>query len=227
MLFHVHCRSQHQVAETAEDENRAFFSSGSDQWEVTLPPSISLLELFAQRSVYTLTDGDDDRLSANCWLANPALEEPDAEPEVVKCDLLAWCKRYLPDLELEEELKKDTEDRQEDIVRPKRPRYRVHLVYRLQSVLLPPTGYLGFSFLFFLGVGGVFLLSSFSFLFFSLSFCFLSHANVAKTCSKINVTVVCLTSRSVDVQEFNGTACAFTLCNALVLEHTPVPLVPH
>ena len=150
MLFHVHCRSQHQVAETVEDENHAFFSSGSDQWEVTLPPSISLLELFAQRSVYTLTDGDDDRLSANCWLANPALEEPDAEPEVVKCDLLAWCKRYLPDLELEEELKKDTEDRQEDIVRPKRPRYRVHhLVYRLQSVLLPPPVTLVF--LFFLG----------------------------------------------------------------------------
>ena len=94
--------------------------------------------MFAQRSVYALTDGDDDRLSANCWLANPALEEPDAEPEVVKCDLLAWCKRYLPDLELEEELKKDTEDRQEDIVRPKRPRYRVHLVLDLQSILLPP-----------------------------------------------------------------------------------------
>lgn len=113
------------------NENHVFFSSDSDQWEVTLPPSISLLELFAQRSVYALTDGDDDRLSANCWLANPALEEPDAEPEVVKCDLLAWCKRYLPDLELEEELKKDTEDRQEDIVRPKRPRYRIHLGWGL------------------------------------------------------------------------------------------------
>ncbi|KAL8610324.1 hypothetical protein ACOMHN_041138 [Nucella lapillus] len=94
--------------------------SGHDQWEVALPPSVSLRELFAQRSVYTLTDSDDDRLSANCWLANPALEEPDAEPEVIKCDLLAWCKRYLPDLDIEEELKKETEDRQEDIVRPKR-----------------------------------------------------------------------------------------------------------
>ena len=188
MLFHGHCRSQHQVAETAEDENHAFFSSGSDQWEVTLPPSISLLELFAQRSVYTLTDGDDDRLSANCWLANPALEEPDAEPEVVKCDLLAWCKRYLPDLELEEELKKDTEDRQEDIVRPKRPRYRVHLVDRIQSVLLPPAVTLVFLFFF---LWGVFLLSSFSFfLFFSLSFCLLSHADVAETCSKKKMSLL-------------------------------------
>lgn len=101
-------------------------SIASDNWETTLPACRPLLELFAQRNVYALTDSDDDRLSANCWLSNPALEETDAEPEVIKCDLLAWCQRYLPDLNLQEELKKETEERQEDIVRPKRPKYVYH-----------------------------------------------------------------------------------------------------
>nr|KAG5709021.1 hypothetical protein BaRGS_004660 [Batillaria attramentaria] len=105
-------------------EDGADANAGNESWEVTLPPSRPLLDLFSQRSVYALTDSDDDRLSINCWLANPALDEPDAEPEVVRCDLLAWCQRYLPDLDLNEELKKETEEKQEDIVRPKRPRDR-------------------------------------------------------------------------------------------------------
>ncbi|XP_025114734.1 protein virilizer homolog isoform X3 [Pomacea canaliculata] len=105
-------------------EGEASAGTVAESWEVTLPPCRSLLELFSQRSVYSLTDTDDDRLSVNCWLANPALDEPDAEPEVIKCDLLAWCQRYLSDFDLQEELKKDAEERQEDIVRPKRPRDR-------------------------------------------------------------------------------------------------------
>ena len=79
--------------------------------------------------------------------------------------------------------------------------------------LVTPTGYLGFSFLF---GWGVFLLSSFSFfLFFSLSFCLLSHADVSETGSKTNVTVVCLTSRSVNV------------CMTLMWELVPLHCVTH
>lgn len=55
-------------------------------------------------------------------MANPAADEPDAKPEVLRCDLHAICEHHLPDFNLEEELKKEATSAEEDIVRPKRPK---------------------------------------------------------------------------------------------------------
>ncbi|KAH9515696.1 hypothetical protein Btru_011758 [Bulinus truncatus] len=91
---------------------------------IILPLPASLTDLFNQRAVYTILDSEDERLSPSYWLANPASDEPDAEPEVLRCDLQAICEHHLPDFNLEEELKKETSSAEEDIVRPKRPKDR-------------------------------------------------------------------------------------------------------
>ncbi|KAK6982141.1 protein virilizer [Biomphalaria glabrata] len=89
-----------------------------------LPTPASLTDLFNQRAVYTILDSEDERLSPSYWLANPASDEPDAEPEVLRCDLQAICEHHLPDFNLEEELKKEASTAEEDMVRPKRPKDR-------------------------------------------------------------------------------------------------------
>ena len=105
-----------------------------EEGEVVLPAPLPLSELFAQRSVYALSDGDDDRLSASCWLSNPALEELDEEPEAITCDLLDLCKRYLVDLDLEKELRKECVLQDENIVWPKHPWFAIFLTSRLFSL---------------------------------------------------------------------------------------------
>ncbi|XP_005092655.1 protein virilizer homolog [Aplysia californica] len=92
--------------------------------EVLLPVPALLTELFRQRPVYTVLEAEDERLSPSYWLANPALDEPDAEPEVLRCSLQALCEQHLVGFSLEQELQKDANTPQEDIVRPKRPRDR-------------------------------------------------------------------------------------------------------
>ncbi|BFZ19611.1 hypothetical protein BsWGS_22649 [Bradybaena similaris] len=92
--------------------------------EIVLPVPAPLTDLFNQRAIFTILDTEDERLSPSYWLANPAADEPDAKPEVLRCDLQAICELHLPDFNLEQELKKETSSAEEDIVRPKRPKDR-------------------------------------------------------------------------------------------------------
>ena len=69
----------------------------------SLPEPQLLPALFNMRSVCTVTDPDDERLSSTFWQTT---FEPD-EPDLVPFDLDSMCQKYCKDFSLEDELKKD------------------------------------------------------------------------------------------------------------------------
>ena len=85
-----------------------------------------------------------------------------------------------------------------------------------------PSSYLGFSF-----CGECFSFLASLFFCFSLFLSVFFHMQMLlRLAVKKNVTVVCLTSRSVTVQDFNVRACAFTLCNTSLRTHTSTTSSP-
>lgn len=89
---------------------------------VVLNP-ISLSELFNVRAVFAVVDADDERLSPSYWLANPATEEPDLEPDLVHCNMADIIAKYCQDFNLEEELQKGTVPTADELTRPRRQKY--------------------------------------------------------------------------------------------------------
>ena len=51
--------------------------------EPVLTPPEPLLAQFSERAVFTLTDDEDDRLSATYWLATPMVDEQETEVDMV------------------------------------------------------------------------------------------------------------------------------------------------
>ncbi|WAR13247.1 VIR-like protein [Mya arenaria] len=82
-----------------------------------VPEPLSLHTLFNTRSVYTVTDADDDRLTTTFWQTTFEADVPDLVPY----DLEAICLKYCRDFNIEEELKRDTGlPSDEELTKPKK-----------------------------------------------------------------------------------------------------------
>ncbi|KAJ8303301.1 hypothetical protein KUTeg_019697 [Tegillarca granosa] len=88
--------------------------------EPPLPPTKCLTDLFNSRSVYVLSNMEDEHLNATYWLANPVLDEADIEPALIAVDMEDICRKYMPDFNLEEELKKSKQSSEEFSMKPRR-----------------------------------------------------------------------------------------------------------
>ncbi|KAK3591349.1 hypothetical protein CHS0354_040310 [Potamilus streckersoni] len=72
----------------------------------SLPCPETLANLFNLRTMYIISDSEDERLSPAFWLAfNLMGEDSETEPDTVQCNLEELCKKYCPDFNLQEELK--------------------------------------------------------------------------------------------------------------------------
>ncbi|CAC5369116.1 VIRMA [Mytilus coruscus] len=83
----------------------------------------SLSNLFLMRSVYELSNMEDERLNEAYWLSNPITDEADVEPDLIRMDMEEICSKYCPDYNLEEELKKTTVSSNEEVTKPRRLRH--------------------------------------------------------------------------------------------------------
>ena len=88
-----------------------------------MPETQILTDMYNGRAVYVLTDSEDERLNPAYWLSNPAIEEADIEPDLIRFDMEEMCIKYCPEFNLEEELKKTTLSSNEELTRPKRLRH--------------------------------------------------------------------------------------------------------
>lgn len=86
------------------------------------PPPVqeSLAYLYSKRAVYVVTDVEDDRLNPDYWLSNPSLDVADIEPDLTMADMQDMCRRYCPEFNLEEELKKTVITSQVEVTKPRR-----------------------------------------------------------------------------------------------------------
>ena len=89
---------------------------------MTEPPasSESLGNLYSKRAVYTVTGVEDDRLNPDYWLSNPSLDVADIEPDLTMADMQEMCRKYCPEFNLEEELKKTVITSQAEVTKPRR-----------------------------------------------------------------------------------------------------------
>ncbi|KAL3859118.1 hypothetical protein ACJMK2_009350 [Sinanodonta woodiana] len=71
----------------------------------SLPCPETLTNLFNLRTMYIISDSEDERLSPAFWLASLMGEDSESEPDTVQCNLEELCKKYCPDFNLQEELK--------------------------------------------------------------------------------------------------------------------------
>ncbi|XP_052231908.1 protein virilizer homolog isoform X2 [Dreissena polymorpha] len=86
-----------------------------------LPEPQPLHMLFNMRSVCTITDSKDDRLTATFWQTTFEADDVATERDIVPCDLDAMCLKYCKDFSLEEELKKDIGlASEEELTKPKK-----------------------------------------------------------------------------------------------------------
>ncbi|CAG2252768.1 VIRMA [Mytilus edulis] len=83
----------------------------------------SLSNLFVMRSVYEISNMEDERLNEAYWLSNPITDEADVEPDLIRMDMEEICSKYCPDYNLEEELKKTTVSSNEEVTKPRRLRH--------------------------------------------------------------------------------------------------------
>lgn len=86
------------------------------------PPPVqeSLAYLYSKRAVYVVTEVEDDRLNPEYWLSNPSLDVADIEPDLTMADMQDMCRRYCPEFNLEEELKKTVITSQVEVTKPRR-----------------------------------------------------------------------------------------------------------
>lgn len=70
--------------------------------------------------MYVISNMEDEHLNATYWLANPVLDEADIEPALIAVDMEDICRRYMPDFNLEEELKKSKQSTEELSMKPRR-----------------------------------------------------------------------------------------------------------
>lgn len=90
------------------EDNKSENIENKDLVEPILPESETLSSLFNQRTVYVLTESDDERLSTAFWLSVANFDDNEIELDVVRCDLQELVSKYCSEFNLEEELKKGT-----------------------------------------------------------------------------------------------------------------------
>ncbi|XP_078337705.1 protein virilizer homolog isoform X3 [Crassostrea virginica] len=97
-------------------------SEGKEKKVLTEPPASqeSLGNLYSKRAVYTVTGVEDDRLNPDYWLSNPSLDVADIEPDLTMADMQEMCRKYCPEFNLEEELKKTVITSQAEVTKPRR-----------------------------------------------------------------------------------------------------------
>ncbi|KAJ8041906.1 Protein virilizer-like [Holothuria leucospilota] len=92
--------------------------------EVELPPAMKLADQFSSRLVFYVSEDEDDRFVPGIWTGLPPMDELDAEPEMIKCNLEEMRAKFIPDFNLQEELEKGlmTEERSPGKPKPKHGR---------------------------------------------------------------------------------------------------------
>ncbi|KAK3085549.1 hypothetical protein FSP39_005168 [Pinctada imbricata] len=88
--------------------------------EPKLPLLESLSTLYNMRSVFVISDMDDERLNPDYWLSNPATDVADIEPDLIMYNMDDMCKKYCAEFNLEEELKKTVSTSQAELTKPRR-----------------------------------------------------------------------------------------------------------
>jgi hypothetical protein len=91
--------------------------------EPILPEPMSLTAQFNMRSVYLLTNDEDDRLSNIYWLSTPMGDESDHEQDMakIKCDFVEMASVYCPGFDFRAELEKGSISSDTSLI-PKRKR---------------------------------------------------------------------------------------------------------
>lgn len=84
-----------KLSDMQKNEAKSTSVAPETSTEPTIPPAESLLTQFSMRTVYTLTDNEEDRLSTAYWLSAPSSDEPEQDAEIVTVDLLEIAKTDL------------------------------------------------------------------------------------------------------------------------------------
>ncbi|XP_056008740.1 protein virilizer homolog isoform X5 [Ostrea edulis] len=95
---------------------------GREKKVLTEPPAVleSLSNLYNKRAVFIVTEIEDERLNPDYWLSNPSVDVADIEPDLTMANLQEMCRKYCPEFNLEEELKKTVITSQAEVTKPRR-----------------------------------------------------------------------------------------------------------